>query len=192
MCGEFPRIVTDKFKREIYDIAREIVRLEDAFIDLVYSQHHIEGLSATEVKQYIRFIADRRLVQLGLKENFMVDKNPLPWLDWIVSAPVHTNFFESPNTEYSVAGLQGEATYMKTRNFIIFSKDGCPYCTKAKELLVNQGHDFEEINLNDYNQRQEFYDNKGFQGSERTFPKIYENGELIGGFTELYQLLILQ
>ena len=188
-CIENPRVVTNKFKTKIYDMAREIVRLEDAFVDMVYGQHKNEGLGAEEVKKYIRFIADRRLNQLGLKENFIVDKNPLPWLDWVVSAATHTNFFEGKVAEYEVAGLQGDIIYseIKKRKFLIYYRDGCPYCDKAKELVISKGFEYTGVNLNDYTQRQEFYQANGF--TEKTVPKIYEILDdtqiYIGGYTQL-------
>jgi ribonucleotide reductase beta subunit family protein with ferritin-like domain len=84
------------------------VELEDKFIDLAYGDNsEIDNLSKKEVKKYIRYIADRRLLQLGLKPNFKVKDNPLPWLDWILNAPDHTNFFENRVTEYEVGGLKG-------------------------------------------------------------------------------------
>jgi ribonucleotide reductase beta subunit family protein with ferritin-like domain len=67
----------------------------------------IEGLDASEVKSYIRYITDRRLLQLGLKTNFKVKENPLPWLEWVLNGADHTNFFENRVTEYEVAGLSG-------------------------------------------------------------------------------------
>ena len=106
-CAEHPRIVDDSFKQEIYDMARNVVKLEDKFIDLAYKLDGIQGLSGEEVKQYIRYIADRRLLQLGLKTNFKVKDNPLPWLEWVLNGADHTNFFENRVTEYEVAGLTG-------------------------------------------------------------------------------------
>ena len=106
-CIEFPRIVGDKFKSEIYEMSRIAVELEDKFIDLAYNMGNIEGLKAEEVKTYIRYITDRRLLQLGLKPNFGVKENPLPWLEWILNGADHTNFFENRVTEYEVAGLTG-------------------------------------------------------------------------------------
>jgi len=97
-------IWTDDFKREIYEIARKMVELEDHFIDLAFEMGGIEGLEAEEVKQYIRYIADRRLLQLGLKANYGVKYNPLGWLDWIINAEVHTNFFEKRSTDYAKTG----------------------------------------------------------------------------------------
>lgn len=97
---ENPEVWTDDFKRELYQICREIVALEDAFIDECFREAgDIEGLTAQEVKQYIRFIADRRLADLGLKENFGIKENPLPWMEWML-ANTHGNFFETRVTEY--------------------------------------------------------------------------------------------
>jgi len=72
---------TDDFKAEIYQACREMVDLEDRFLDLVFEQGDIRGLTKKEMQQYIRYIADRRLLQLGLKPNYNVKDNPLNWLD---------------------------------------------------------------------------------------------------------------
>lgn len=105
--AENPEIVTDEFKKEIYDIAREMVRLEDAFIDLAFEQGGIQGLTPEEVKKYIRYVADRRLISLGLRGNWKVKDNPLPWLDWVLNGVEHTNFFENRATEYAKGTVQG-------------------------------------------------------------------------------------
>ena len=59
------------------------------------------------MKQYIRYIADRRLIQLGLDPLYHVERNPLPWLDDMLNAVEHTNFFENRATEYSRASTIG-------------------------------------------------------------------------------------
>lgn len=107
-CQEHPRVVTDEFKKEIYDMFRTAVKLEDKVIDLAYKMGDVEGLDKTEVKQYIRHLADRRLIQLGLKPNFGVKDNPLPWIEWIIAGDSFKNFFEGTVTDYSAAGMQGE------------------------------------------------------------------------------------
>jgi len=106
-CAEHPRIVDEDFKKDIYEIARQAVKLEDKFVDLAYQMGAVEGMEASEVKQYIRYITDRRLLQLGLKTNFKVKENPLPWLEWVLNGADHTNFFENRVTEYEVSGLTG-------------------------------------------------------------------------------------
>ena len=105
--AEHPKLVDNEFKKEIYVMAKNVVKLEDKFIQLAYAMGEIEGLTMEEVKTYIRYITDRRLLQLGLKTNFKVKNNPLPWLEWILNGADHTNFFENRVTEYEVAGLTG-------------------------------------------------------------------------------------
>ena len=107
-CEEHPRIVNDELKSKIYTMALEAVKLEDRFIELAYNGHEVQGLSKEEVKQYIRHIADRRLLQLGLKPKFKAKDNPLPWLDWVLNGASHDNFFEKRVTEYSVVGMEGD------------------------------------------------------------------------------------
>ena len=100
-------IWTDPFKKEIYKACRQMVDLEDRFLDLVFEQGDITGLTKEEMKQYIRYIADRRLLQLGLKPNYGVKDNPLNWLDDVLGVE-HQNFFEGRATTYMKAGLRGD------------------------------------------------------------------------------------
>ena len=106
-CKENPELVTDDFKKDIYDICRKMVELEDNFIDLAFAQGGIEGLTADEVKTYIRYIADRRLISLGLRGNYKQKTNPLEWVDYIVNGVEHANFFETKSTAYSKGSLEG-------------------------------------------------------------------------------------
>ena len=99
-------IWTDKFKKELYDICRHMVKLEDKFLDLVFDMGDIEGLTKKDMYAYNRYIADRRLLQLGLKTNFDQRENPLPWLDEVTGVE-HQNFFEGRATSYMKAGLRG-------------------------------------------------------------------------------------
>ena len=107
-CEEHPRVVNDELKSKIYKMARNAVKLEDKFIDLAFDGNEVQGLTKQEVRDYIRHIADRRLLQLGLKPKFNQKDNPLPWLDWVLNGASHDNFFEKRVTEYSVAGMEGE------------------------------------------------------------------------------------
>ncbi len=104
---ENPEIRTEALERDLYKACQTIVTHEDAFIDLAFELGPVEGLAAAEVKSYIRYIADRRLGQLGLQPIYRTDKNPLPWLDAILNGVEHTNFFENRATEYSKAATQG-------------------------------------------------------------------------------------
>jgi len=110
-CNENPRVVNDEFKKKIYSMVRTAIKLEDEFIERAFSFFSPEGLTKEEMKLYIRYMADRRLIQLGLKGNYKVKENPLKWIDYIVNTPDHTNFFENRVTEYSVAGMTGAFNY---------------------------------------------------------------------------------
>ena len=81
LIRENPELWNDELKYEIYCAAERTVELEDAFIDTCFESAKILNLSSEEVKEYIRYIADRRLLGIGMKAIFKSSKNPLPWLD---------------------------------------------------------------------------------------------------------------
>jgi ribonucleoside-diphosphate reductase beta chain len=97
----------DELKSEIYTIATKMVELEDQFIDLAFEGGEMENLTSEDVKKYIRYIADRRLISLGMKGIFKVKKNPLLWVEEMINAPTHTNFFENRATDYAKGALSG-------------------------------------------------------------------------------------
>ena len=101
-------IWNDELKGRLYTVAERMVELEDKFIDLAFQMGPMEDLTAEDVKKYIRYIADRRLISLGLKGQFKVKKNPLPWVEEMINAPTHTNFFENRATDYAKGSLSGD------------------------------------------------------------------------------------
>jgi ribonucleoside-diphosphate reductase beta chain len=105
---ENPDIWTDELKSSIYTIATKMVELEDKFIDLSFQMGEMQNLTADDVKKYIRYIADRRLISLGMKGIFKVKKNPLPWVEEMINAPIHGNFFENRVTDYAKGALSGD------------------------------------------------------------------------------------
>ena len=104
---ENKEIWNDELKGKIYTIAERMVQLEDNFIDLSFGLNEGENLNKADVKKYIRYIADRRLISLGLRGIFKVKKNPLPWVEEMINAPTHTNFFENRATDYAKGALTG-------------------------------------------------------------------------------------
>jgi ribonucleoside-diphosphate reductase beta chain len=104
---ENKEIWNDELKGELYTVATRMVELEYKFIDLAFQMGEMQRLSSEDVKQYIRYIADRRLISLGLKGVFKVKKNPLPWVEEMVNSPVHGNFFENRVTDYAKGALSG-------------------------------------------------------------------------------------
>ncbi len=100
LISENKHIWTPDLQQTLLSACRDMVALEDAFIDTCFGKGTIPGLTAEQVKQYIRYIADRRLGDLGLDPLYNVS-NPLGWLDVMINAKEHTNFFENRATEYS-------------------------------------------------------------------------------------------
>ena len=104
---ENKQIWNDDLKSKIYTIAENMVQLEDKFIDLAFKMGPMKNLTADDVKQYIRYITDRRLISLGLKGIMKVKSNPLLWVEEMINAPTHTNFFENRATDYAKGALKG-------------------------------------------------------------------------------------
>jgi ribonucleoside-diphosphate reductase beta chain len=107
IISEHPTLWTQGLQDQIKSIARTMVEHEDAFIVLAFELGGIQGLTPTEMSEYIRFIADRRLEQMNLSPIYGIQKNPLPWMDEMLSTMEHTNFFEGRATEYSKSATQG-------------------------------------------------------------------------------------
>ena len=106
-CAENPGLLDASLKKEITDACRTIVEHEDAVIARAFEMGPIEGLTAQQVKDYIRWIANRRLLQLKLDEIYDVKDNPLDWIDNMLNGVEHMNFFEGRATEYSRASTKG-------------------------------------------------------------------------------------
>ncbi len=110
--------VTKSVKEDILDVAKTMVTLEHGFVDQAMELGDIEGMTATDVKNYVNYIADWRLTQLKLPSLFgyfaenngsykQIKAHPLPWLIPILNGVEHTNFFEQRATEYSKMVTQG-------------------------------------------------------------------------------------
>ena len=97
----------EKLQHDLYVNCSTVVNHEDAFIDLAFELGGVEGIDADGVKSYIRYIADRRLMQLGLQPMHHIERNPFPWLDEMLNGVEHANFFENRATEYSKAATRG-------------------------------------------------------------------------------------
>ena len=179
----------DELKKELYDITRQMVDHEDAFIDLAFEQGGIEGITAEDIKQYIRFIADRRLLQLGLKPNYGVKDNPLPWMDEMLNTPEFANFFEQRATEYSRAATTGtwdEAFELHKDFFVVYGQAGCIQCVEAKALLEKHKEKYSYIDLsNDHERKQKLYE----ETNARSMPIIFKNDKYFGSIFDLKRYL---
>ena len=105
LVSEYPDIWTDDLKRDVYQAARDTVRLEDAFIDKVFEGGPIEGLDPADLKVFIRHRANTKLGDLGLKTNWKnVNKEALArmeWFDYLSTGVEHQDFFAQRPSDYS-------------------------------------------------------------------------------------------
>ena len=69
---------------------------------------------------------------------------------------------------------------------VVWSKDHCPYCVQAKNLLESKGIDYEERNINENYTKEQLLE---AVPTARTLPQIFIDDNYIGGFTELRQHL---
>jgi len=110
--------VTPAVRDDIVDVARTMVGLEERFVDLAFGLGAIEGMTAEDIRAYVRYIADWRLSQLRLPPVFgyfaetesgyqQLKPHPLPWLVEILNGVEHANFFEQRATEYSKGASHG-------------------------------------------------------------------------------------
>ncbi len=105
--NENPDINKEELQRDLYIACNTMIQHEDAFIDRAFELGNVEGLRPEEVKKYMRYMADIRLNQLRLQPIYNIGNNPLPWMDEMLNAVEHTNFFENRATEYSKAATTG-------------------------------------------------------------------------------------
>ena len=100
---ENPHLWDDQMKS---DAAQMI--LEGTELEIQYARdtmpRGVLGMNAAMMEEYLKFIANRRLTQLGLDEEFTGVTNPFPWMSEIIDLRKEKNFFETRVTEYQVGG----------------------------------------------------------------------------------------
>lgn len=97
---ENPEIATTEFAAEIKQIVIDGVNLENAYNHDLFPRG-ISGVNADYVNQYVRYVADRRLEELGFEAHFH-DVNPAQWMAAETDTLELVNFFEAQNTKYEV------------------------------------------------------------------------------------------
>jgi len=97
---ENPDIVTPEFSQEIQQIIIDGVNLETGYNKDMFPRG-ILGVNADYVNQYVQYVADRRLEELGFAPHFNVN-NPAKWMATATDTLELVNFFETQNTNYEV------------------------------------------------------------------------------------------
>ncbi|MFL2727469.1 MAG: ribonucleotide-diphosphate reductase subunit beta [Gammaproteobacteria bacterium] len=100
---ENPHLWDDEMKSE----AAQMI-LEGTELEIQYARdtmpRGVLGMNAAMMEEYLKFIANRRLTQIGLEEEFKGVTNPFPWMSEIIDLRKEKNFFETRVTEYQVGG----------------------------------------------------------------------------------------
>lgn len=100
---ENPELWTIEFQAEITALFHEAISLEYAYAEDTMPRG-VLGLNASMFKSYLRFIANRRCVQIGLTEIYPDEVNPFPWMAEMIDLRKEKNFFETRVTEYQTGG----------------------------------------------------------------------------------------
>lgn len=99
---ENPGVWTPEFEKEVLSMIEEAVELEIAYAHDCLP-NGILGLNAELFRDYVQYIADRRLERIGMSKRYG-SKNPFGWISETIDLPKEKNFFESRVTEYQTGG----------------------------------------------------------------------------------------
>ncbi|WP_455230923.1 ribonucleotide-diphosphate reductase subunit beta [Geopseudomonas aromaticivorans] len=92
---------------ELKDEATQMI-LQGTQLEIEYARdtmpRGVLGMNAAMMEDYLKFIANRRLTQIGLKEEYPGTTNPFPWMSEIMDLKKEKNFFETRVTEYQTGG----------------------------------------------------------------------------------------
>lgn len=100
---ENPHLWTEDFKKDMTKLVLEGVEMETRYAYDTMPRG-ILGLNAPMFEEYLQYIANRRLAQIGLPEEFKNAKNPFPWMSEVLDLKKEKNFFETRVTEYQTGG----------------------------------------------------------------------------------------
>ena len=100
---ENPHLWTDQMKEEATQMILQATQLEIEYARDTMPRG-VLGLNAAMMEEYLQFIANRRLVQIGLPEQFQGVENPFPWMSEIMDLRKEKNFFETRVIEYQTGG----------------------------------------------------------------------------------------
>lgn len=100
---ENPHLWTDEMKEQATQMILQATQLEIEYARDTMPRG-VLGMNAAMMEEYLQFIANRRLVQIGLPEQFQGVSNPFPWMSEIMDLRKEKNFFETRVIEYQTGG----------------------------------------------------------------------------------------
>ncbi len=100
---ENPHLWTAQFQDEVRHMIDEATQLETRYAHDTMPRG-VLGLNASQFKEYLQFIANRRCSQIGIKPLYPGATNPFPWMSEVLDLKKEKNFFETRVTEYQTGG----------------------------------------------------------------------------------------
>ena len=100
---ENPSLWNDDMKQQATQMILEATQLEIEYARDTMPRG-VLGMNAAMMEEYLKFIANRRLAQIGLPEQFTGVQNPFPWMSEIMDLRKEKNFFETRVIEYQTGG----------------------------------------------------------------------------------------
>lgn len=101
ILAENPNAVTPAFADEVRAMILDAVEMEIEYNEAMIPRG-LMGINAAGINGYVRFLADRRLEELGFEAHYGVSENPLDWMAGEQDLPREPKFFEVVNTDYNV------------------------------------------------------------------------------------------
>ena len=101
--AENPELWSEQFQSEMIDLIKKGVDLETRYAYDTMPKP-ILGMNSKIFEEYIKFIANRRFIQIGLPEQYPGATNPFEWMSEIMDLKKEKNFFETRVTEYKTGG----------------------------------------------------------------------------------------
>ena len=171
-------------------VIKSFVEAEYLFLDLVYGLGDQEDMTKQDMKDYITYLANLRLKQLGWKPIYEDVGNPLKWMDWVLSGKKHTNFFEERVADYSHDKLKGNVDYKgyemgleeyeipvctsrPDNTLTLYTAGWCGYCNKLKSFLDKNMIPYKVVDIDNI---------EDFE--YKTIPQVFDGGSHIGGYND--------
>ncbi len=115
VLSEICKELTKEENQKIVEIAEQtidnLVKAEHRFIKLVHALGEQDDLTEEDLYDYICYLGERLKWKLGILQIWNVRKNPLEWMEWLLTAKRHDAFFETKPTDYVHGGLEGTISY---------------------------------------------------------------------------------
>ncbi|AUR97852.1 coil containing protein [Vibrio phage 1.244.A._10N.261.54.C3] len=195
--------IAEELQVEMIELMLSVAEQEKDWARYLFKDGAMLGLNEQVCCDYIDWLTSKRMAGIGLQYPKIAPvKNPLPWTQhWIAGDIKQTALQEAENDSYLLGVLTGgmadaaakvavEFGSLASKQYtagdvVIYGREGCPYCVRAKSILDSHGISYRYVD-----------DIKAFPEpvpeTHRTFPAVVEDGVFIGGYTELVEHLAKQ